>query len=889
MEMSTPGSPKYQQWMTFQEVGDLTSNPEGAAAIRSWLTASGVSVSWESAHKDYLKATAPISVWETMLNTKFSYWTDTSLVGHKQQNKLWVRAKEYSIPEELEQHVHTLFNTVHPPPVVSEAYHRSKDNKKVKTTLRMRDMMYEQAVTPAFLNSYYGIPSNIGSAALNQSVFETADEYYSPSDLNIFQNYYQTTVQKAVDIGGFTTSSCSLDDTGNDCFEGNLDIQYIMGISQVTSTIYWYVGGNDPFVDYVTDISDMANPSQSNSISWGTVEQQNSLTVLNAFNTETLKLTAQGVTVMVSTGDNGVANFGCVCNSDKGTSSNNCACGANSGSSQSYWAGTNSWSGTGYFPSFPATCPYVTAVGATMFPASSTRPEIACQSQLAGVITSGGGFSTYYAQPSWQTAAVTSYFAGLKTQPASGYNAKGRGIPDISLLGVNYQVVVADQLVTLFGTSASSPVFAGMISLVNAARHAKGLPNVGFINPTLYTYGLDGALKTFTDVDSGNNRCCSNGDPGVTPTLCCAAGFNSTAGWDPVTGWGSVTFANLTSMLNGGFLPSAQPTHAPSVHTNPPVSAPSVTIVPSAVPVIQPVLVPSAAPSVQSSQPVAQPVLPSAVPVAAPVVTPITFSPSNVVTPTALPTTPTNAPFTCLPTKIPSLQPTPVLGFPTLAPSVNNVVSVSVTQVILGSTLTASSFNSNPNNAFTVQEAATKSVANVQSVVIGAVWNYAGSSSVGRRVLQTVSGVNVNYTVAVNNGGMTSQASYTSVTNQITSAVETGAFTTYMNDFATTNGATVLTTATSDEVSVAASYSAPTSAPVKSPSSAFGGMDLIITLVVLLVFFAALSACCLFYNCRYGSRSAAAAAQPPPQEVAAAISSHSENPLKDDMTGSATG
>jgi len=50
--------------------------------------------------------------------------------------------------------------------------------------------------------------------------------------------------------------------------------------------------------------------------------------------------------------------------------------------------GPTSWTGRGYFPSFPATSPYVTAVGATMGPESGTE-EIACQSQLGGVITTG--------------------------------------------------------------------------------------------------------------------------------------------------------------------------------------------------------------------------------------------------------------------------------------------------------------------------------------------------------------------------------------------------------------------------------------------------------------------------------------------------------------------
>ena len=49
------------------------------------------------------------------------------------------------------------------------------------------------------------------------------------------------------------------------------------------------------------------------------------------------------------------------------------------------------WTGVGYFPSFPASAPYVTAVGATQGP-ESDDPEIACQSQEGGVITTGTTF-----------------------------------------------------------------------------------------------------------------------------------------------------------------------------------------------------------------------------------------------------------------------------------------------------------------------------------------------------------------------------------------------------------------------------------------------------------------------------------------------------------------
>ena len=73
------------------------------------------------------------------------------------------------------------------------------------------------------------------------------------------------------------------------------------------------------------------------------------------------------MSIFVSSGDDGVTNYGCGCNASEPISSANCAYQADSGSDIiADWKPAKSWKGTGYFPSYPATCPYVTAVGATM-------------------------------------------------------------------------------------------------------------------------------------------------------------------------------------------------------------------------------------------------------------------------------------------------------------------------------------------------------------------------------------------------------------------------------------------------------------------------------------------------------------------------------------------
>lgn len=330
--------------------------------------------------------------------------------------------------------------------------------------------------------------------------------------------------------------------------------------------------------------------------------------VLDAFNTEAVKLAAMGVTVLVSSGDDGVAGDFCSdCKPNKKSTPMNCPCTADSSSSQYLWKGDGTWTGKGYFPSFPATSPYVVAVGATMGP-ETDGPEVACTSNGGGVITTGGGFSSYYATPSWQTSAVTDYFKHFDNtnSPSPGFNSKGRGLPDVALIGVYYQTVIQKVVESLFGTSASTPVFAALISLVNAERLRNGQSSVGWINPTLY--GAT-AAASYTDVTEGSIKCCSDASDPPNP-ICCNSGFSATAGWDPVSGWGSITYPKLLELLGGGVpptaapttsqVPSVVPTVSPTKTSKPTTAAPSTG---SRSPYLMPISAPSTAPTVITGSP----------------------------------------------------------------------------------------------------------------------------------------------------------------------------------------------------------------------------------------------------------------------------------------------
>ena len=102
-------------------------------------------------------------------------------------------------------------------------------------------------------------------------MLELSNEYFSTSDLATFQSNNGAVQQAAVAINGNSELSCT---NANTCGEGNLDVQFLMGLAQRTTTIYWYEGNSvgDPFVQYLLDIESHGYVSKSNSISWGADE-----------------------------------------------------------------------------------------------------------------------------------------------------------------------------------------------------------------------------------------------------------------------------------------------------------------------------------------------------------------------------------------------------------------------------------------------------------------------------------------------------------------------------------------------------------------------------------------------------------------------------------------
>ena len=117
-------------------------------------------------------------------------------------------------------------------------------------------------------------------------------------------------------------------------------------------------------------------------------------------------------------------------------------------------------------------------------------------------------------------------------------------------MGAQYYVHLNGEVLRESGTSASTPVIAALVTLINDARAAAGMGPMGLLNPWLYRVA-DEDPAAFNDVVVGDNACAAGR---VGPTLtCCDEAFTAAVGWDATTGLGTPYYpALLKSALRYG-------------------------------------------------------------------------------------------------------------------------------------------------------------------------------------------------------------------------------------------------------------------------------------------------------------------------------------------------
>ncbi len=170
---------------------------------------------------------------------------------------------------------------------------------------------------------------------------------------------------------------------------------------------------------------------------------------------------------------------------------------------------------------FPASDPYVTGVGGTyLYNSNGVWKQTAWGGSNGGTNSygSGGGYSQYFSNQSWEVAA--------------GFSGSHRGVPDVSMIASTYSpVYVISQGLprAIGGTSVGTPIWAAVTTLIKE----KSDVNFGSANPLLYQIARTKYYNdSFTQILPPGN----NGYYSVTP------------GWNPVTGLGTPIVSNLVNI-----------------------------------------------------------------------------------------------------------------------------------------------------------------------------------------------------------------------------------------------------------------------------------------------------------------------------------------------------
>jgi tripeptidyl-peptidase I len=347
-EVSDPASEEYGNHLSKEEIDDLTSNGDSNEVVLAYLKSVGAKMVIVECSGELITARAPISLWERILDTEFhmfshkseNHASDTTDETDTLDGKTFIRSEKYSIPISLDDHIAFVLNTIQIPQLQSRRYQPTEvpSHEAAKSSAFSVSSLYtEGSVSPQLLNDGYNIDDNTGHPRATQAALQGFGQVFSPEDLTTFQSYYGIPIQavnKSQANMTVTPEWCVLNNLSI-CAESNLDIMYMMAVAN-TPTIHAYFRASS-MASWFLNLAHSKNPPLVLSLSYGADENRitkgEALIMANA----AIRLGVRGVTIIVASGDDGV--------SSPYARSNPTQC--------------------GYVPSWPASCPYITSVGAT--------------------------------------------------------------------------------------------------------------------------------------------------------------------------------------------------------------------------------------------------------------------------------------------------------------------------------------------------------------------------------------------------------------------------------------------------------------------------------------------------------------------------------------------
>ncbi len=353
----------------------------------------------------------------------------------------------------------------------------------------------DQPFTPVSLASLYNFPSGLTGSGQTIGMIELGGGYNPATLADYFRKLGKPTPNVTwIGVDGGKNSPTDAQSADG---EVQLDIEVAGAVAPASRIVlYFCPNTNQGFIDGIARaVHDDVHRLSVLTISWGGPEPTWTRQSMTAMNSALEEAAARNITVLVSSGDNGPTD---------GVGNGQLAV------------------------DFPASSPWVTAVGGTRLRASGNtiESETAWDDGAGGA--SGRGVSTVFEIPSWQANIGV---------PKTGQGFAGRAVPDVvadASPATGYKVEVDGEFMVVGGTAASAPLWAGFIALLN-----QGIGhNIGFLNEKLYA--KLGPASVFRKIGQSSTK---QQDPVSKDSP------SQSFGWSPITGWGSPDGEKLLDAL----------------------------------------------------------------------------------------------------------------------------------------------------------------------------------------------------------------------------------------------------------------------------------------------------------------------------------------------------
>ncbi len=503
-------SPDFHKWLTPEQYGDRFGlGEDDMSTIRSWIESHGLTIDYSGRGRNWIGFSGTAQQIESALGTQIHRYRSGT-------EEHFANSTDVSIPEALDPVVGAFIglDDFRPKPQYTSASPLGPAN-----SLAPGDLAIIFDIMPLY---------NKGINGTGQKIAIMGESDLEPDFANIraFRSKFNLPAADPEVVLYGSDPGVNASWQG----EADLDLEWSGAIARNASLIFV----NSSSVPISTIYAIDQNLAPVISASYAVCERE-ALYLGDLFQSVIQQANAQGITYIAASGDAGPSTCG---NFDFSPVASD-----------------------GLDVSFPASIPEVTAVGGTEFnegsgtywnamnganggSAISYIPEMAWNDSLAfdRIVASGGGPSILFAKPAWQT--------GLGV-PADNE----RDTPDVAMPASNghdgyweCEGGVCD--VYGGGTSAATPVFAGIVALLNQSAISKGMqgqPGLGNINPDLYRIA-NATTNIFHDITVGNNIIpCAIGTPDCTTG---SFGYSAGPGYDMATGLGSVDVANLVNSWN---------------------------------------------------------------------------------------------------------------------------------------------------------------------------------------------------------------------------------------------------------------------------------------------------------------------------------------------------